>query len=215
MHDLDPHRDGLRGQQRYEIYRGLHELWVGYMWEVLGVKKGAITAAAAAAATRRTGVEMEDAGVGQFSSTMSGVVVSSDAQGSKKDEKDEKDGQARQIKVSAQTHGSLLAGIDFHGAEIEVVRCLGAGGGNKGAGCVGRVGTKGIVVRDTKYTFVVVGVGGKVRSMYSPYQSVISPPPLLLFFFIFLCFSFPFLPPLFTFFLPLRVCLVRGVHPAL
>lgn len=56
--------------------------------------------------------------------------------------------------VLAQNHGALLASLDFHGAEIEVVRC----------GCVGRVGTKGIVVRDTKFTFVVVTRRDEVRS---------------------------------------------------
>jgi ribonuclease P protein subunit POP4 len=56
--------------------------------------------------------------------------------------------------VSAQNHGALLASLDFHGAELEVVRC----------GCVGRVGTRGIVVRDTKFTFVVVTRRDEVRS---------------------------------------------------
>lgn len=56
--------------------------------------------------------------------------------------------------VSAQHHGALLASLDYHGAEIEVVRCA----------CVGRVGTKGIVVRDTKFTFVVVTRADEVRS---------------------------------------------------
>jgi len=56
--------------------------------------------------------------------------------------------------VSAQNHGALLASLDYHGAELEVVRC----------GCVGRVGTKGIVVRDTKFTFVVVTRRDEVRS---------------------------------------------------
>ena len=48
--------------------------------------------------------------------------------------------------ISAVQHGSFLASADFHGAEVEVVRC----------GCAGRVGIKGIVVRDTKFTFVIV-----------------------------------------------------------
>lgn len=56
--------------------------------------------------------------------------------------------------VSAQNHGALLASLDYHGAEVEVVRCA----------CVGRVGTKGIVVRDTKFTFVVVTRADEVRS---------------------------------------------------
>ena len=48
--------------------------------------------------------------------------------------------------VSAQTHGSLLASADFHGAEVEVARSKDTS----------KVGIKGIVVRDTKFTFVLV-----------------------------------------------------------
>lgn len=48
--------------------------------------------------------------------------------------------------VTAQSAGSRLASADFHGAEVEVVRSR----------CVGRVGVRGIVVRDTKFTFEVV-----------------------------------------------------------
>jgi ribonuclease P protein subunit POP4 len=61
--------------------------------------------------------------------------------------------------VSAQNHGALLASLDYHGAELEVVRC----------GCVGRVGTRGIVVRDTKFTFVVVTRRDEVRSKSMSY----------------------------------------------
>lgn len=57
--------------------------------------------------------------------------------------------------ITAQGHGSLLASADFHGAKIEVVRC----------GCVGRVGMKGIVVRDTKFTFVIVTDEDEVRTL--------------------------------------------------
>jgi ribonuclease P protein subunit POP4 len=63
--------------------------------------------------------------------------------------------------VSAQNHGPLLASLDYHGAEVEVVRC----------GCVDGVGIKGIVVRDTKFTFVIVTKGDEVKSM-SPYLPV-------------------------------------------
>lgn len=59
--------------------------------------------------------------------------------------------------VSAQNHGPMLASLDYHGAEVEVVRCS----------CVGRVGTSGIVVRDTKFTFVVVTRQDQVRSQSS------------------------------------------------
>lgn len=57
--------------------------------------------------------------------------------------------------VTAQSQGSLLSSADFHGAEIEVVQCSDAG----------KVGIKGIVVRDTKFTFVVVTPGNQVRTL--------------------------------------------------
>lgn len=41
---------------------------------------------------------------------------------------------------------STLVSADFHGAELEVVRSR----------CVSRVGTKGIVVKDTKFTFDII-----------------------------------------------------------
>ncbi|KGO65261.1 Ribonuclease P/MRP, p29 subunit [Penicillium italicum] len=77
---------------KYALFKGLHELWVGYMQEILDVKAG---------------------------------------------------GQGH---VSPASHGSKLVSADYHGAEVEVVR----------SGCAGRVGAKGIVVRDTKFTFVIV-----------------------------------------------------------
>ncbi|KAL4948168.1 hypothetical protein BDW69DRAFT_203725 [Aspergillus filifer] len=57
--------------------------------------------------------------------------------------------------VSALSHGSKLVSADFHGAEMEVVRSR----------CAGRVGIKGIVVRDTKFTFVVVTEGNEVKTI--------------------------------------------------
>lgn len=42
--------------------------------------------------------------------------------------------------------GALIAGADFHGMEVEVVRCVD----------VGRLGLKGIVVRETRSTLTVV-----------------------------------------------------------
>jgi hypothetical protein len=64
--------------------------------------------------------------------------------------------------VTANTHGSLLASADYHGAEVQVVR----------SGCVDRVGLKGIVVRDTKFTFVIVTPKDEVKSEFqsSPLQ---------------------------------------------
>ena len=93
---------------KHDVYRGLHEMWKGYMLEVLGY--------------------MRD-----------GEVV--DGRGPKE--------------VTAQSHGALLASADFHGAEIEVVRCTD----------VGKVGIKGIVVRDTKFTFVVVTAKDEVKTL--------------------------------------------------
>lgn len=57
--------------------------------------------------------------------------------------------------VTALSHGSKLVSADFHGAEIEVVR----------SGCAGRVGMRGIVVRDTKFTFVVVTEKDEVKTI--------------------------------------------------
>ncbi|CAI7594549.1 unnamed protein product [Penicillium bialowiezense] len=78
---------------KYAIFNGLHELWVGYMQDVLDLKSP-----------------------------------------------------AHAVHITPTSHGSKLASADYHGAEVEVVRSR----------CAGRVGVKGIVVRDTKFTFVVV-----------------------------------------------------------
>jgi ribonuclease P protein subunit POP4 len=93
---------------KYEIYKGLHEMWKGYMLEVLGY--------------------MRD-----------GEVVES---GGPKE-------------ATAQSHGGLLASADFHGAELEVARSTD----------VGKVGIKGIVVRDTKFTFVVITTKDEVKTI--------------------------------------------------
>ena len=61
-----------------------------------------------------------------------------------------------QFAVTPLSHGSKLASADFHGAEVEVVRSR----------CAGRVSTKGIVVRDTMFTFVVVTEKDEVKSEY-------------------------------------------------
>ncbi|KAL4919827.1 hypothetical protein BDW62DRAFT_34765 [Aspergillus aurantiobrunneus] len=57
--------------------------------------------------------------------------------------------------VTALSHGSKLVSADFHGAEVEIVRSR----------CSGRVGLKGMVVRDTKFTFVVVTEGDEVKTI--------------------------------------------------
>lgn len=59
--------------------------------------------------------------------------------------------------ITALSHGSKLVSADYHGAEIEVVRSR----------SVGRVGLKGIVVRDTKFTFVIVTEKDVIKSKFS------------------------------------------------
>lgn len=56
--------------------------------------------------------------------------------------------------ITPNSHGSKLASSDFHGADLEVVRSR----------CAGRVGVRGIVVRDTKFTFVIVTEKDEVKS---------------------------------------------------
>ncbi|KAL6719222.1 hypothetical protein ACLMJK_003459 [Lecanora helva] len=57
---------------------------------------------------------------------------------------DMKDGESSFI--TAKSAGSKLASADFHGAKIVVVRSR----------CVGMVGLRGIIVRDTRFTFQVI-----------------------------------------------------------
>ncbi|KAJ5086485.1 hypothetical protein NUU61_007792 [Penicillium alfredii] len=61
----------------------------------------------------------------------------------------------KNVAVMPQAHGSKLVSADYHGALIEVVRSR----------CAGRVGTRGIVVRDTKFTFVVVTEKDEVKTI--------------------------------------------------
>lgn len=58
--------------------------------------------------------------------------------------------------VTPASHGAKLVSADYHGAEVEVVR----------SGCASRVGVKGIVVRDTQFTFVVVTAEDRVKSEF-------------------------------------------------
>ncbi|KAI9713608.1 MAG: hypothetical protein M1820_000991 [Bogoriella megaspora] len=48
--------------------------------------------------------------------------------------------------VTPRSAGAVLVSADFHGAELEVVRSR----------CISRVGVRGIVIKDTKYTFEIV-----------------------------------------------------------
>lgn len=61
--------------------------------------------------------------------------------------------------VTPLAHGSKLVSADFHGAMLEVVRSR----------CASRVGLKGIVVRDTKFTFLIVTVGNEVKCEFLGY----------------------------------------------
>jgi len=94
-------------QRKYAIYEPLHEMWCGYIREILSLSGGS-------------------------------------------------GGGARKEHVSAASAGPMLTGADFHGAMIEVVRSR----------CVGRVGLKGIVVKDTKFTFEIVTKGNEIKSEY-------------------------------------------------
>ena len=59
-----------------------------------------------------------------------------------------------------------LCGADFHGAEVEVVRSR----------CVGRVGVRGIVVRDSRGVFEIITKGkgkGKDRVVMVPKEGTV------------------------------------------
>lgn len=60
--------------------------------------------------------------------------------------------------VNAAGVGPFLASADYHGAMVEVVRCR----------CVGRVGTRGIIVKDTKYTLEILTAKNELKSTQSP-----------------------------------------------
>lgn len=62
--------------------------------------------------------------------------------------------------VNAAAVGPLLASADYHGAMVDVVRCR----------CVGRVGIKGIVVKDTKFTMEIITPKNELKSMLSPFS---------------------------------------------
>lgn len=56
--------------------------------------------------------------------------------------------------ITPQGAGAMIASADFHGAKLMVVRSK----------CVSLVGLKGIVVRDTKFTFQIIAEGNKLKS---------------------------------------------------
>ncbi|EAS35308.3 ribonuclease P complex subunit Pop4 [Coccidioides immitis RS] len=57
--------------------------------------------------------------------------------------------------ITALAHGAKLASADFHGAELRVVRSR----------CVSRVGVRGIVVRDSKFAFVLVTEKNEMKTI--------------------------------------------------
>lgn len=65
--------------------------------------------------------------------------------------------EGQEASVTAQSAGSKLASADFHGSEVVVVRSR----------CVGMVGLKGIVVRDTKFTFQIINKKNELKSNLS------------------------------------------------
>ncbi|KAK3619606.1 hypothetical protein LTR56_023891 [Elasticomyces elasticus] len=88
-------------QQKYAIYEPLHQMWCGYMREILGLTDG------------------------------------------------------KRSYVEASSVGPILVSADYHGALLEVVRSR----------CGSRVGGKGIVVKDTKFTFELVTSKNELKIM--------------------------------------------------
>jgi ribonuclease P protein subunit POP4 len=93
-----------RASQTYTLYAPLHQMWLGYIREVLGIDEY---------------WNGED---------------------------------GREVQIGAAAAAKLCA-ADYHGAEVEVVRSR----------CVSRVGIRGIVVKDSKFVFEIVGRGNGVR----------------------------------------------------
>ncbi|KAG5204007.1 Ribonuclease P protein subunit [Trichophyton interdigitale] len=103
-------------EMKYEIFKGLNQLWTEYMWQFLDLVPR----------------------------------PASDSTG-----KTPTPGMEKSNRITAASHGSKLASADFHGAEIQVVRSR----------CVSRVGLRGIVVRDTKFAFVLITDKNEVKTV--------------------------------------------------
>ncbi|KAL1870140.1 hypothetical protein Daus18300_005204 [Diaporthe australafricana] len=58
-----------------------------------------------------------------------------------------------EVYTGGQGAASKLSSADVHGAEVEVVR----------SGCVGRVGIKGIVIKDARFVFEIITPKNKVK----------------------------------------------------
>ncbi|KAL2399160.1 hypothetical protein ABEF95_001481 [Exophiala dermatitidis] len=120
---------------QYETYKGLNRLWNAYMLEVLGLIKP------------QPQPQQGDPRQQQWPQPQ---------QQQQQQKRQQSAASAVPKKqINPNSHGSLLASADFHGAEVEVVRCADPG----------RIGTRGIVVRDTKFTFVVVTLANRVRTL--------------------------------------------------
>lgn len=89
----DVPRDG----QKYATFLPLHNLWLGYVREILG----------------------------------------------------------SEVYTGGQAAAAKLSAADFHGARVEVVR----------SGCVGRVGIKGVVIKETRFVFEIVTPANKIKTV--------------------------------------------------
>lgn len=61
----------------------------------------------------------------------------------------------KKTSIEASSAGPLLASADYHGALIEVVRSR----------CASRAGLKGIVLRDTKFTFEIITTSNEIKTV--------------------------------------------------
>ncbi|THX14442.1 RNase P/MRP, p29 subunit [Aureobasidium pullulans] len=68
-------------------------------------------------------------------------------------------GMSKSRYVNAAGVGPLLASADYHGAMVDVVRCR----------CVGRVGIRGIVVKDTKFTLEIITPKNELKTVPKEY----------------------------------------------
>ena len=57
--------------------------------------------------------------------------------------------------VTGASVGPKLTSADYHGAELQVVR----------SNCTGRVGLRGIVLKDTKFTFEIVTCDNEIKTI--------------------------------------------------
>lgn len=60
-----------------------------------------------------------------------------------------------EVYTGGQGAAAKLSAADFHGAQVEVVR----------SGCIGRVGIKGIVIKDTRFVLEVISPKNKIKTV--------------------------------------------------